>query len=119
MAYEEFNISTPVATQTAVSAMESTKFNLNAIRDTIVMGTFTGWNVTVGTPRDNPATVTHAKGDERIKQAIVYGSTGASDGLVSTMLHTYSSNAGSTYITVGLQTFAYDASSNIQTINWS
>ena len=119
MAYNEFNISTPVATQTAVSAMESTKFNLNALRDAQVMGTFKGWNCYVGSPRDNPATIAYSKGDERIRSWITYGSAGVSDGLVSTIVHVYSSNAGSTFMTVGTETMTYDASSNLQNILWS
>lgn len=119
MAYEAFDISSPVATQTAVSAMDSTRKNLNALRDGVVLGTFKAWNMSVGAPRSQPTSVLFSKGDERLKMAINYGSTGVTDGLPNIMVHTYSSNAASTYITVGTETITYDASGNVQAIAWS
>jgi hypothetical protein len=120
MAYEEFDITTPVATQTAVSAMDSSRKNLNALRDAVVTGTFKGWAFTnLGPDKSVPVSTLHSKGTERLRTEINYGSTGGADGLPNEVTYTYSSDGGSSYATVGVQTISYTASSDVNTTSWS
>lgn len=124
MTYTLFNGALPNgATQNGTGFGQSARDNLNAIRDSCVMGGgFFGWTLTVtngaGTA-DAPQFLTYANGTERVRATLTWAS-----GNVTVAVYEYSSNGGADYTTspggrIGQRTIAYDSSGNVISTAWS
>ena len=122
MAYTLFNGALPDgASQAGTAFGQSTRDNLNALRDACVMaGSFTGWNETPsGGTESQPAQVLSSKGTERVKVAITWGTTGGEAGNPTVYVFSYSNDSGSTYSTIGTLTIAYTSNSYFNGSTWS
>lgn len=121
MAYTPFDASVPDASTEDLTDMgQSTRHNLKAIRDAVVAGNLAGWNLTpAGGTAEQPATLTYAKGTERVRGSLTWGSSGGADGNVTQAVWEYSSNSGGSYDTIGTVTIAYDTSGNVTSTTWS
>lgn len=121
MAYVPLDLTKPDASTQSISAMgTSTRQNLAALRDAVVAGILVGWDMTPsGGTAEQPATLTYAKGTERVKAVLTWGSSGGADGNVTQAVYSYSSNSGSSYDTMGTLTISYDTSGNVTGTAWS
>jgi hypothetical protein len=122
MAYTLFDPTTPDATtQTLTQMGQSERNNLKAVRDACIMGGgFYGFNLAVsGGTADQPALLTYSKGTEKIKAALTWGTTGGEAGSVTVAVYSYSSDSGSTWVTIGTKTITYDANANVTATTWS
>ncbi len=121
MSYTAFDGSKPDPTTQGITAFaSSTRDNLEALRDAVVAGIMPGWNLSAsGGTVDEPAAWIYAKGSERVKLELTWGTTGGEDGNVTVMVMKYSSDSGSNYDTVGTATFTYDSNGYCTAITWS
>lgn len=137
MAYTDFDPAAPdPSADSPGTCFDETLANLLAMRDAIIGGSgfFPGWNLAAYDSGDNtppstdpeePAYIVWSKGTERIKAALTWGTTGATDGLVTRIVVSYSADSGSTYDVVkggatnGYCDMTYDASGNLTSLAWS
>lgn len=117
MAYTIHDSTKPdAATQNGTAIFDSTRNNMNALRDACVMGGgFPGFNMaaTGGTAAE-PTTFTYSKGTERVKAVVTW-----TTGNVTSAIYSYSANSGTLYETIGTKTITYDGSSNVTATTWS
>lgn len=116
MAYTPLDESLPDgATQNGPAVFPSVRDNQKALRDAILAGALVGWNTAPsGGTAEEPAVMTRSKGAERVKSTLTW-----SAGLVTTVVHAYSSNSGSSWDTIGTLTITYDANDNFTGATWS
>ena len=135
MAYTDFTITAPAATQTPGAALTSARENLLAMRDALIggAGLFPGWNCQAqnanGTspPTDptKPAQYLWSKGTERIKMALTWGTTGGAADQVTRVVISYSADSGATYDIIkgdtsgGYYDSTYDSEGNWISGAWS
>lgn len=136
MAYQVFDQTLPdPSTQNGLTAFDSTRENLAAVRDAIIStGFFPGWNAemqnsngsTPPTTPEQPDQVVYSKGTERIKLAFTWGTVGGEAGNVTVVVASYSSNSGGLYepmgttgYPLGTLTLSYDAAGNFLSQAWS
>lgn len=100
---------------------------INVYRNSDVSGTaivmdghYRAWALTPsGGTAEQPDVVTYAKGVERVRGTLTWGTTGGADGNVETAAYEYSNNSGSTYSTIGTKNLTYDAAGNVTLTTWS
>ena len=86
----------------------------------IYTGIRDGWNMSKsGGTAEQPADIIYAKGTERLKCSLTWGTVGGADGNVTQTIYSYSSNSGSTYATLKTVTLAYDSNGNLTSSTWS
>jgi hypothetical protein len=120
MAYTQFVNTTPVSTQSGPNAITSTRENLLAMRDMVLLGTAPGWAMAAtGGTAEQPTTITYSKNTERVKCALTWGSSGGSSGNVTISVCSYSSNSGSTWDTIGTLSITYDSNGYVTSTSWS
>lgn len=121
MAYVTYDQSKPADPQNGAQVMQSTRDNLRAIRDAVLMGGgFFGWPLAVaGGTAEQPATLTYSNGTERVRATLTWGTTGGGAGSVTTAVYAYSSNSGTDYDTIKTKAITYDASGNVTATAWS
>lgn len=121
MAYALFDPTKPAAaTQAGTAFGQSIIDNFKAIRDSVMMGNFPGFNMSkTGGTAEQPGVILFTKGTEIVKGTLTWGTTGGEAGNVTVAVYAYSSNSGSSYDTIGTQTMAYDASGNLTTTTWT
>ncbi|MCU7917062.1 MAG: hypothetical protein KZQ95_01735 [Candidatus Thiodiazotropha sp. (ex Epidulcina cf. delphinae)] len=135
MAYTVFNPATPdPTTENGTVAFDSTRENLLAVRDAIIAsGFFPGWSAELqdsdGTPAIDPTKpdqAVYAKGAERIKLSITWGTTGGATDNPEIIVAAYSANAGTLYepmgatgYPLGKMTLSYDANGSYLSHAWS
>jgi len=122
MAYTLHNNTTPNPTsQNGTQAFDSTRNNINALRDAAILGGgFIGFNLTVsGGTAEQPTTFVYNKGVERVRAVVTWGTTGGEDGNVTVAVYSYSSNSGGSYDSMGTKTITYDGSANVTATTWS
>lgn len=120
MAYEHFDETTPNGTQSGTAFAQSTRDNLLAMRDMIVMGCMPGWAMAAtGGTADQPTTLTYSRTTERIRATITWGTTGGASGNPQSVAFDYSANGGADWDAVGTETITYDASGNVTASAWS
>jgi hypothetical protein len=92
MPYTLFDPSKPdAATQNGTQIMQAIQLNMKALRDMVAAGTLVYWNATMsGGTADKPTQILHSKGDEYIKEVIVWGTTGGATDNPSTITYSYS-----------------------------
>ena len=122
MTYAAFDATKPDPSSQGITAFgQSIRDNMKAIRDAAIMGGgFYGWNLAVaGGTAEQPATLTYAKGTERVRTSLTWGTAGGEAGNVTVALYEYSSNSGGAYSTIGTKTITYDPSANVTATTWS
>ena len=122
MAYTNFDGAKPDgATQNGAQFAQSTRDNMNALRDAAILGGgFPGFNLAVsGGTASQPAQLLYSKGTERVRAALTWGAVGGEAGNVTVAVYSYSSNSGGAYSTIGTKTVTYDGSGNVTATTWS
>lgn len=128
MAYPVYNGTKPDPTTDDGNAVcQAVRDNDQVIRDAVVSGNLSGWNMTprnaadTGAPPDptQPPMIKFEKSTEEIQMVITWGTTGGADGNPTQIIYKYSSNSGSTFDTIGTQTITYDANGNVTGTTWS
>jgi hypothetical protein len=137
VAYTDFDPALPdPSTDSPGECFDAALANQLAMRDAIIGGNgiFPGWgmaaydasnNTPPASAADEPAYLVWSKGTERLKATITWGTSGATDGLVSRMVFSYSAVSGTSYDVVkggttnGYCDMTYDASSNLTSLAWS
>ena len=116
MAYTPHDPLTPASTQTGTNFANSTRQNLNALRDACIMGGgFYGFNMAAaGGTASEPSTLTYSKGTERVRATLTWSS-----GNVTVAVYAYSSNSGGLYEPIGTKTITFDGSGNVTATTWS
>lgn len=121
MAYSPYDDTVPDAATQSISQMgSSTRANMDALRDMVLMGAAKSWNYskTDGTgTAEQPQYVLLTKGSEILRQTLTWGTTGGEAGNVTQIVAEF--NAGAGYDTIGTLTIAYDSSGNVTTTTWS
>jgi len=117
MAYTQYNPAKPDPTaDNGTNAFNNTRFNLNAIRDGVIMNNMPGWNVTPsGTDLSQPTLVTYNKVNESIKADVTWNV----NGVVTKIIYSYKALPGDPWSTVGTITITYDANQNFTGLTWS
>ena len=115
------------ATQNGLNAFDSTRENMEALRDAVVMGTMSGWNLAVsGGTAEAPTQYLYTLGTQRVRATLTWGTSGGADGNVEKVKYEYSSD-GSTWDDMGSATnptystvtISYDADSNVTGTGWA
>lgn len=120
MAYAPFVSDKPVISDDGGVVVQKTRENLMALRDGIVAGMLAGWNMTISNPVSKPPSIVWAKGTERIRATITWGTIFTVNELNPTIiLYEYSANSGSTYDTIGTATMSYEGSGFLTSLVWS
>lgn len=120
MAYAAFNQTLPDGTANGAATLEDIRENQAALRDMILLGAAPGWSFTPsGGTAEQPDQILMSKGTERLRTVLTWGASGGSDGNVTQMVCSYSSNSGTSYDTVGTFTVSYDANGNVVSGVWS
>lgn len=124
MSYTSFDKTKPVTSpDTRQQTIDAIRNNQNALRDSLVAGTMSGWNYSVsGGTAEQPQYMYFKNGVEWIRATLTWGTTGGSDGNVTIMVLHYSGNSGGAYdafTPYSTCTYAYDSSGNLTTSTWS
>jgi len=107
-------------TQTLTQMGQSARDTLTIVRTALAAGTMFGWAETPsGGSEEQPAVMTYAKGVERIRASITWGTTGGATGNPTAILYEYSSDSGSTWAAAGTMNLSWTASGNSGGITWS
>ncbi|MEM1189950.1 MAG: hypothetical protein AAGI72_15565 [Pseudomonadota bacterium] len=110
MPYDAFVDAAPVASDTGNDFADTTRENLMALRDAVVMGLMKGWTYApVGGTAAQPAQFLYSKGLERIRGTVTWGTSGGADGNVTQIVWAYSADSGSSYDTITTESVTYDA----------
>ena len=123
MAYDQFDRTHPVITDTRQVVVDEARYNLNALADAIVAGgQLYGYNYSydVGAgDKYEPAIYYWKNGNDWIRSANTWGTTGGEDGNPTVCVFSYSDDAGSTWETIGTLTFTWDADGVLTSTTWS
>lgn len=117
MAYTSFVDNKPVATDTGAVFADTTRENLMAMRDAVVMGAMVGWAYSSSGGAE-PATITYSKGTERLRASLDWGSSGGADGNVTEAVWEYSADSGSTYDAIGTEEITYTTDGLVSVVAW-
>jgi hypothetical protein len=124
MAYDFFRADRPDPVNNAiVTVFTDTRKNFEAVRDGVVVGFPMQWEVTpyasaAGT-LDQPTSVIAQHGQQIVKMKNVWGTVGGEDGNVTQQRFTYSSDGGSSYVSMGVYDFSYNASGIFTGMNYT
>ena len=116
MAYTDFVDNAPVATDTGLEFADTTRENLMAMRDMVIMNMAPGWTYdpVVGTgTASQPQYYLHSKGTERLRATVTWGTSGGAEGNPTQVVWEYSADSGSTYDTVETRAITYDPDGNV------
>lgn len=124
MPYTFFDKTKPAGASNGPTVMADIRNNLMAIRDGIVLGGIPGFNCSAsGGTEDQPTqylfTGTGVNSTERIKAVVTWGTTGGATGNPQTIVYTYSSDSGTTYVAIGTMTVVYTAGGYFSSFSWS
>jgi hypothetical protein len=126
MAYNEFTKGTPVVSQDINDFTDSTRKNVMALRDALVMGQMPGWDYEPFNPLSGtnaqPDIALWTKGITRLLGALTWGTTGGEDGNITEEIWqiTYNKDAGTVvWEDIGTKTITYDANGDVTSITWS
>lgn len=116
MAYNRFNRSKPVITDTRQVNWDNTRFNFDAIGDALVLGVMDGFVYSQsGGTAEEPGVQLWTNGSIQVRATNTWGSTGGNVGNRTSILWELSTDSGSTWSTIGAgaETRTYDASGNM------
>lgn len=134
MPYIPFNETTPEPAQEGPEVLASTRENLAALRDDVVKGNATGWNMqTQDSDGSSPPSVPsqpeqllYSKGVLRIRLSLTWGTVGGEAGNVTQVFQEFSVNSGALYEPMitpdapsGIKTISYHADGTPLSTNWS
>ena len=119
MAYDKFDYAHPdPTTDNGTDAFDYTRKNLKAVRDGVMMGGMPGWELSLevgsGSNAFPDARIRH-RGVEYIRAEYTYNS----NNWPTQIVWKYSSDSGSSYDTIGTETFTYDADGYLTGSNWT
>lgn len=122
MAYAHFTSDKPVIADTGAQIIDRTRENLMALRDAVVGGLMPGWGLTAtagsGTA-EQPQYLVYAKGTERVRLTITWGTTAGAQYNPQVVLVEYSANSGGAYDSLGTLTYTFDVNGNVTSTAWS
>lgn len=126
MSYLPFDAGSPTVVQTRQTAIDTTRSNLQALRDILVAsGCAHGWAMSKsGGTADQPAIVIYARGTERVRVSITWGSTGGAAGNPTKVAYHYSINGGTSYDPLTdadgnyVMTLTWDAEGELTNTTW-
>ena len=136
MAYTDFDPALPdPSTDSPGECFDDALANQLAMRDAIIGGNgiFPGWDMAAYDASDNtppasaadePAYIIWSDGSDELKATLTWGTSGATDGLVTRMVFSYKVSGGAYEVIKGGTTngycdMTYDASSNLTSMAWS
>jgi len=122
MAYVPFVSDKPIISDDGDVVINNTRENLMALRDAIVSGALTGWDLTVtvgGGSAEEPDEIIYKNGTEWIRLDITWGTAGGEDGNPTVVVYAYSSNSGSAYDTIDTWTGTYNANGTLTAGDWT
>lgn len=104
-----------------VADLINTYKNSDVSGTAIVMdGHYYAWGLTPsGGTAEKPAVVVYAKGVERVRATLTWGTTGGATDNVTVATYEYSSDSGGAYSAIGTKTMTYDANGNVTLTAWS
>lgn len=117
MAYLEYDSSLPDgSTQAVLEVAASTRQNLDALVDALVMGgVYRDVNMTVTGDADQPSSVLYERNPSQLRMDIVWNVDGNPD----TITYHSSGDSGGTWDVVGTKTVTWDADGNATQTDWS
>ena len=122
MAYDTFDRTHPVITDTRQDVVDETRYNLNALADALLMGGNPlpgyAYSWSTGTASD-PENIYYKNGNDWIHLDITWGSGGGEDGNPTEVGYYYSDDAGSNWATMGIQTFTWTVDGDLASTAWS
>ena len=123
MAYEHYEDGYPAPNlQNGLSAFDSTRKNLDALRDSVVAGIMPGWNYAIGIGSGNtsqPSRMHYTKGTESIKLELSWGRSGGAEGNVTQCTISYSPNpVTEAYSVIGIMGIVYNSRGMAITATW-
>jgi hypothetical protein len=108
MPYNPFVATNPAISQTRQNIVDTSRVNLVALRDGVIIGRINGWTLSVsGGTAEEPSIRLWSNGTERLRGTYTY-----SAGFVTQVVWEYSSNSGSSYDAIATETCTYDGSNN-------
>lgn len=120
MAYVSFVNTTPnPATQAVGACFNSTRQNLVAMRDAVVVSAMAGWDLTTSGTPSQPDTVYFAEGTETLKIALTWATGGGAAGNVSQAIYSYRATATAAYDTIGTMAVTYATDGSVISTTWS
>lgn len=119
MPYDSFEDGKPVSADNGLDVIDGIRKNLMAARDAVVMGVMEGWNLLTVDDSETPSALTWSKGAERLRATLAWGISGGEDGNVTVAIWAYSSDSGSNYDNIGIETVSYYASGRVSGVTWS
>ena len=109
-AYTKFDSAKPDNLSQGLTALvASIRANQAAIRDAILHGVPTGYNVT-SSGGSKPATLTATKGAEKHRATLTWGVSGGQANKVTQIVWAWSNDNGVTWVTVSTDTVSWDSS---------
>ncbi len=125
MAYIDFVDDKPIISDDGDVVIDSTRENLMAVRDGVVMGKFLDWDMTPtvgGGSAAEPDSIEwrsgQGAGTDRVRATITWGTSGGADGNPTSIIWAFSVN-GTVYDTMGTETITYDVNANITGTSWA
>lgn len=126
MAYNPFTNGKPVSSDNGLVAMDHIRYNLMAMRDALIMGAMSGWDMTTpaGTT-EKPTQILYTNKDntsEQIRLVIEWGTTGGGTDNVVKVSYDYTSNNGTNWEWVGPyrhKNIVYNTDGTVESANWS
>lgn len=120
MAYIPFASDKPVITDQGGQVVDDMRQNLMALRDACVAGAMIGWTLTPsGGTAEEPGVIMYAKGVERVRVTVTWGTAGGAIGNPQVIAYAYSGNSGGVWDAMGTLTLTYDASGNLTGSSWA
>jgi hypothetical protein len=120
MSYAPYDSTRPSASVNGTTFAQHTREQLAALRDMLVAGAPFGWNYSwSGGTADRPTTVFYARGTERVRGTITYGTSGGAQDNPTTIGYAYSPDSGTTYHTIGTMTVTYTTGGDVNAVTWS
>lgn len=121
MAYSYFSAAVPdPATEAIVTAFSDIRKNFEAIRDGVVVTFPLGWDfLPQGTNLEQPTSIIAFRGSERLVTKMVWGTVGGEEDNVTQARFTYSSDAGSSYTSMGHYDVSYNASGIVTGVSYT
>jgi len=117
--YVQFQNNKPIITDQNPAIINTTRENVNAVHDGSVIRAMPFWNYSIsGGTNSNPVYVFHKNGNDWIRTTQTYGTSGPSKNCISQQIYQYSSNSGTSYVSMGTVNYAYIEDGIVSTAIW-
>lgn len=116
MAYQYFTENKPVISDSGTVVIDTTRYNLEAVRDGLLLGDMYGWTYTTnGSTLEQPPEVRYIKGTDVLRGLITWGTAGNEKGNVKSVVWALSVNSGSSFTeSIGTLNFTYSGAGTLE-----